>query len=104
MASDCDSRDGGEIGKEQKVRLLRELAAALTRLGVGAELVDEPGLTVSTPNPGIYMWVIIANSGQLFTWRRSGGSHPVDDVAGAAVEIAKCATEQNGLANGGARA
>jgi hypothetical protein len=102
MASDKDPR-GGEIGKEEKLRLLRELAAALTRLGVGAELLDYPGLTVSTSTPGVYVWVFVTGSGRFFTWRQSDGEHPVEDVAGAAVEIAKCGSAKNGITNGGVR-
>ena len=99
MASDRES-SGGEIGNEEKVRLLRELATALTRLGFGAELLDSPGLSVSTPNPGVFVWVFVNGSGRHFTWRQSGGSHPIEDVAGAAVEIAKCSGVLNGRTNG----
>ena len=88
--------------RDRELGLLGELGRALGQLGLGVQVRDGvPGLTVSTSTPGKYVWVFVSESGRNFTWRRDDSKHPVDDVRGAAVEIAKFVTEQDGLNGNG---
>ncbi|WP_157995653.1 hypothetical protein [Thermomonospora amylolytica] len=94
MASD-------EIGKARELELLNALRDALARLGLGVQISTElPGLSIGTSTPGVFVWVFVSASGRTFTWRRGDSKHPTTDVMGAAAEIAKYVSWQNGGANG----
>jgi hypothetical protein len=86
------------MDRDQELRLLTELRVELSKLGFGVQVRDSvPGLAVSTGRPGRYVWVFVGESGRTFTWRRDDSKHPVEDVQGAAMEIAKFVVESDGL-------
>ncbi|TDD75319.1 hypothetical protein E1293_28475 [Actinomadura darangshiensis] len=89
--------------RDVELRLLADLRTSLLGLGLAVRL-DEgmPGLLVGTANPGLFVWVFVGASGRTFTWRRDDSKHPVDDVPGAAAQVARFVTAQGGQLNGSA--
>lgn len=89
--------------RDVELRLLTDLQTSLAGLGLAVRLHDGmPGLLVSTANPGLFVWVFVGASGRTFTWRRDDSKHPVDDVPGAADQIARFVIAQAGQLNGSA--
>ncbi|TMQ93996.1 hypothetical protein ETD83_24580 [Actinomadura soli] len=89
--------------RDFELRLLTDLRTSLLGLGLAVRLDESmPGLLVSTANPGLFVWVFVGASGRTFTWRRDDSKHAVDDVPGAAAEVARFVTAQAGQLNGSA--
>ncbi|WP_242886710.1 hypothetical protein [Actinomadura litoris] len=82
---------------DREVQLLRELREPLFALGLSIQLQDSlPGLDIATTSPEQFIWA----SGRTFTWRRDDSKHPVEDMPGAAAQIARFVSAQGGQLNG----
>lgn len=91
------------IDRDRELRLLFRLRGSLADLGLGVQLHEGlPGLMVATEIAGLHVWVFVSDSGRAFTWRRADSKHSVDDLPGAAGEIARFVTAQSGRLNGSA--
>ncbi|QXJ22986.1 hypothetical protein AGRA3207_004073 [Actinomadura graeca] len=85
------------------MQLLKGLRESLCALGLSVQLQHSlPGLAVGTTTPGLFVWVFVGASGRTFTWRRDDSKHPVDDMPGAAAQIARFVSAQGGQLNGSA--